>query len=113
MAKAQWRMKKFADNKRQALEFVVGDKVMLKLPHKVLRKFRMGVIHKGLMPKYNGTFEVVKRVGSIAYRLKLPERLKVHPTFHVSLLKPYHEDLEEPARNKPKQTPPNVHKEFE
>ena len=58
------------------------------------------MIHKGLMPKYDGPFEVVKWVGSMAYRLKLSKRLKVHPTFHVSLLKPYHEDLEELAHNK-------------
>jgi hypothetical protein len=95
-------MKKFFDNERQTLEFAIGNKVMLKFPHKVLRKFRRGVIHKGLMPKYDGPFEVVKQVGNVAYRLKLLERLKVHPTFHVRLLKPYHEDLEELARNKPK-----------
>jgi hypothetical protein len=51
LAKAQRRMKKYADAKRRSLEFSVGDKVMLKLPTKVLRKFRMGVIHKGLIPK--------------------------------------------------------------
>jgi hypothetical protein len=113
LAKARQRMKKFADEKRRPLEFAVGDMVMLKLPHKVLRKFRRGIIHKGLMPKYDGPFEVMKRVGSVAYKLKLPERLKIHPTFHVSLLKPYHGDLEEPARNKPRRAPPNVHKEFE
>jgi hypothetical protein len=106
-------MKKFADNRRRALEFAMGNKVMLKLPHKVLKRFRRGVIHKGLMPKYDKPFEVVKRVGRVAYRLKLPERLKVHSTFHVILLKPYHEDLEEPTRNKPKRAPPNVQKEFE
>ncbi|GLT55166.1 hypothetical protein SLA2020_283100 [Shorea laevis] len=70
---------------------------MLKLHHKVLSKFRRGVIHNGLVPKYDGPFEVVKSVGSVAYRLKLPEILKMHPTFHVSLLKPYHEDVEELA----------------
>jgi hypothetical protein len=99
-------MKKFADNRWQALEFAVGDKVMLKLAHKVLRKFRRGVIHKGLMPKYDGPFEVVKGIGNVTYLLKLLERLKVQPTFHVSLLKPYHEDLEEPTCNKSKRAPP-------
>jgi hypothetical protein len=80
-------MKKFAEAKRRPLEFSVGDKVMLKLPTKILRKFRRGVIHKWLIPKYDGPFEIVKRVGNVAYRLKLPERLKVHLTFLVSLLK--------------------------
>ncbi|GLT53152.1 hypothetical protein SLA2020_264420 [Shorea laevis] len=112
-AKARRRMKKFADEKRRPLEFAVGDMAMLKLPHKVLRKFRRGVIHKGLMPKYDGPFEVIKRVGSVAYMLKLLESLKVHPTFHVSLLKLYDWDFEELARNKLRRAPPNVHKEFE
>lgn len=42
-------------------------------------------------------FEVVKRVGKVVYRMKLPKRLEVYPTFHVSILKPYHEDVEETA----------------
>jgi hypothetical protein len=113
LARVHQRMKKFADAKRWPLEFSVGDKVILKLPTKVLMKFRRGVIHKGLISKYDGPFEVVKRVSKVAYRLKLPERLKVHPTFHVSLRKSHHEDVEEPARNKPKRAPPNVQKEFE
>jgi hypothetical protein len=91
----------------------VGDKVMLKSPIKVLRKFHRGVIHKGLIPKYDGPYEVVKKVGKMDYRLKLPESFKVHPTFHVSLLKPHHEDVEEHAQNKPEKTPPNAQKEFE
>jgi hypothetical protein len=77
LAKAQRHMKEFADEKKRSLEFSVGDKVMLKLPTKVLRKFRGGVIHKGMIPKYDGPFEVVKIVGKIAYRLKLSKRLKV------------------------------------
>nr|GFA25003.1 putative reverse transcriptase domain-containing protein [Tanacetum cinerariifolium] len=41
-----------------------------------------------LNPRYVGPFKVIKRVGSIAYKLELPEELsRVHNTFHVSNLK--------------------------
>nr|GEU98681.1 putative reverse transcriptase domain-containing protein [Tanacetum cinerariifolium] len=68
------------------MEFQVGDKVMLKVsPWK-------GVVRFGkrwkLNPRYVGPFKVIVRVGSIAYKLELPEELsRVHNTFHVSNLK--------------------------
>ena len=37
-------------------------------------------------------FEIVKCIGNVAYKLKLPERLKLHLKSHVSFLKPYHHD---------------------
>ncbi|GKE88640.1 hypothetical protein Tco_1566115, partial [Tanacetum coccineum] len=80
------RQKSYADLKRKPMEFQVGDKVMLKVsPLK-------GVIHFGkwgkLNPRYIGPFKVLERVGSIAYKLELPEELsRVHNTFHVSNLK--------------------------
>ncbi|GJX11453.1 putative reverse transcriptase domain-containing protein [Tanacetum coccineum] len=70
---------------------IVGDKVMLKvLPWK-------GVIHfckRGkLNPRYVGPFKVLEKVGSIAYKLELPQELnRVHNTFHVSNLKKYNAD---------------------
>ncbi|GKB10349.1 putative reverse transcriptase domain-containing protein [Tanacetum coccineum] len=71
---------------RKPLEFEVGDWVMLKVsPWK-------GVIHFGkkdkLAPRYVGPFEILERIGHVAYRLRLPEELSgVHDTFHVSALK--------------------------
>nr|GEX41645.1 reverse transcriptase domain-containing protein [Tanacetum cinerariifolium] len=68
------------------MEFEVGDKVMLKVsPWK-------GVIRFGkrgkLSPRYIGPFEIIKRMGLVAYKLELPEKLcGIYSTFHVSNLK--------------------------
>ncbi|GJX27393.1 putative reverse transcriptase domain-containing protein [Tanacetum coccineum] len=76
----------YADNRRKPLEFGVGDQVLLKVsPWK-------GVICFGkkvkLTPRYVGPFEILKKIGPVDYRLKLPEELSsVHDTFHVSKLK--------------------------
>ncbi|GJW70611.1 reverse transcriptase domain-containing protein [Tanacetum coccineum] len=71
---------------RKPLEFQVGDRVLLKVsPWKGVVRFGK----KGkLAPRYVGPFEIVERVGPVAYRLKLPQELScVHDTFHVSNLK--------------------------
>ncbi|GKB70426.1 putative reverse transcriptase domain-containing protein [Tanacetum coccineum] len=83
---ARDRQKSYADNRRKPLEFEVGDQVLLKVsPWKGMIRFRK----KGkLAPRYVGPFEILERIGPIAYRLILPEELSsVHDTFHVSNLK--------------------------
>ncbi|GJW04723.1 reverse transcriptase domain-containing protein [Tanacetum coccineum] len=83
---ARDRQKSYADNRRKPLEFEVGDKVLLKVsPWKGVMRFRK----KGkLAPRYVGPFEILKRIGPVAYRLRLPNELsEVHDTFHVSNLK--------------------------
>ena len=61
------------------------------------------------MQKYIGPVKIAKRIGSVAYKVKLSPNMKMHPVFHVSLLKPYHEGmgesvLEETLRSKAPRT---------
>ena len=65
-------------------------------------------MYRGLIPKCDSPFKVVKKVCNVAYKLKLPERLQIHLTFQVSFLKPYHKDSEDPARNETRRAPPIV-----
>ncbi|GJU49301.1 putative reverse transcriptase domain-containing protein [Tanacetum coccineum] len=79
------RQKSYDDVRHQPLEFQVGDRVMLKVSH------WKGVIYFGkrgkLNPRYIGPFKVLDKVGTVAYRLELPQQLsRVHSTFYVSNL---------------------------
>ena len=67
---AQSRQKSYADTRRKDLEFEVGDKVFLRV-----KPLKGGVVSKKgkkLKPRYIGPFEILKRVGLVAYQLKLP-----------------------------------------
>ena len=83
---ARVRQKSYADVRRKPIEFQVGDKVMLKVsPWKGMIRFGK---HGKLNPRYVGPFEIIERIGPVAYKLELPEELsRVHNTFHVSNLK--------------------------
>nr|GEY76719.1 putative reverse transcriptase domain-containing protein [Tanacetum cinerariifolium] len=77
---ARDRQKSYADLKRKPMEFQVGDRVMLKvLPWKGVVCFsKQGKLN----PKYVRPFKVLAKVGSVAYKLKLPEELsRVHICF--------------------------------
>jgi len=41
---------------------------------------------KKLWPRWIGPYEIIQRVGPVAYKLRLPNNLKIHDVFHVSLL---------------------------
>lgn len=113
LSKAVRRMKKYADAHRRPLAFKVGDMVLLKLTPQIWKKISSKAVHRGLVPKYDGPFEVLKKVGAVAYRLKLPDRLKVHPTFHVSYLKPFQQELLDAGRKQAKRAPPVIRKQFD
>ena len=88
---AQSRQKSYVDVRRRSLEFGVGDHVFLKVMPK------RGVVGFGkrgkLSPRFIGHFEILKRVGTVAYRLALPpSMIGVHEVFHVSMPRKYTPD---------------------
>ena len=80
-------MKQQADQHRCKQSFNVGDWVFLKLqPYKYMSLKNTNKDNK-LSPKYYGPYKVLKNIGSMAYKLKLPTSLRFHLVFHVSCLK--------------------------
>jgi len=88
----QSRKKSYVDRKARDTVYMVGEKVLLTvLPIKGVMRFGK----KGKMsPRYIEPFEVLERVGEVAYRLPLPLSLSgFHPVFYVSMLRKYYRDL--------------------
>ncbi|KAD6796412.1 hypothetical protein E3N88_07308 [Mikania micrantha] len=83
---AQDRQKSYADKRRRPIEFQVGDFVLLKVsPWKGVIRFRK---QGKLSPRFIGPFRITARIGNVAYRLELPEKLSgIHDTFHVAYLR--------------------------
>ena len=83
--------KSYADVRRRPLKFEVGDHVFLKV------MLKRGMVRFGkrrkLSPRFIGPFEILERVGTIAYRFSLPPSMSgVHEVFHVSMLRKYTPD---------------------
>ncbi|GJR10696.1 hypothetical protein Tco_0793348 [Tanacetum coccineum] len=76
----------YIDKRRKPLEFSVNGYVLLKVsPWKGVIRFGKKV---KLAPRFVGPFEIIEKVGPVAYRLDLPKELDgVHDTFHVSNIK--------------------------
>ena len=77
--------------RRRPLEFKVSDRVFLKVMSK------RGVVRFGkpgkLPPRFIGSFEILERIGTFAYRLVLPPIMSgVHEVFHISMLRKYTPD---------------------
>ncbi|XP_015162964.1 uncharacterized protein [Solanum tuberosum] len=82
------RQKSYADLKRCDIEYQVGDRVFLKVyPWKKIMRFGQ---NEKLSPRFIGPYEILGRVGPVAYKLALPpESEKIHNVFHVSMLRRY------------------------
>ena len=77
--------------KRKYIRYEIGDKVFLKVsPWKKVMRFEK----KGkLGPRFISPYEVIEKVGPVAYRLALPPDLeKINNVFHVSMLRRYRSD---------------------
>jgi hypothetical protein len=84
---AQDRQKSYADSNRTHREFKVGDHVFPKV--KASRSsLKLGSCAK-LAVRFCGPFEILERIGPVAYMLALPAYMTLHNVFHVSLLNKY------------------------
>jgi len=110
LEKAHKRYKDFADKSRRKVKFQEGDEVWLNI-----KNFRLpeGLSHK-FLGSYAGPFKMLEKKLFDTYKLEIPENLRVHPTFHVSLLKSIARDASRPNREHNSRPPPDlVHNEPE
>ena len=112
LEKAQKRYEKQVNAGRREVEYEVGQKVLLNVKNFTMPE---GLTPK-FMSKFAGPFPIVERMFKDVYKLELPPEIKVHPTFHVSLLKPFKEDTIWTGRKQVIRPPPDLvgdHLEYE
>jgi hypothetical protein len=81
---SQGKKKKYVDKGRIHREFYIDDHVFLKV--KANRSsLKLGNCSK-LAARYCGLFEILERIGHVAYMISLPASMSIHNTFHVSFL---------------------------
>ncbi|XP_075504478.1 uncharacterized protein LOC142541914 [Primulina tabacum] len=102
----QSRQKSYVDKRRRDLKFAVGDNVFVKVTP---MRGVIGFGKKGkLSPRYIWPFEILERVGTLAYRVAMPLNLAgVHNVFHISMVRKYMLNLSHVMNFEPLQLTPN------
>ena len=77
-----------ANKSRREVKYQVDDQVLLSSNHINLAS-QANQPTKKLQHHFIGPYHVVQKISDVAYKLDLPDSLKIHPVFHVSLLRPY------------------------
>ncbi|KAL3155643.1 hypothetical protein ABBQ32_14151 [Trebouxia sp. C0010 RCD-2024] len=90
MFAAQQRQKHYHDTKGSEAVYQVGAQLLLSTVGLRLKVLSTGT--DKLLPKWVGPFACIERIGNLADKLELPETMRIHDVFHVSLLKPYYND---------------------
>jgi hypothetical protein len=85
---AQSRQKSYHDKRRKSLEFQEGDHVFLRVTP--ITGVGRALKSKKLTPRFIGPYQILERIGEVAYRIALPPSLaNLHEVFHVSQLRRY------------------------
>lgn len=97
--KSQDRQTRYANKLRRDVQYSVGDLVLLssdglKLPSASDQA-------KKFQAKFYGPYKVLEVMSDLTYKLDLPRHMRIHPVFHVSKLKLFHDDPRHPDKPEP------------
>ncbi len=86
LQQSQLKQKAWYDKKARARTFQPGEQVLLLLPSS----------YNKLLAKWQGPFQVKRKVGSVTYEIEIPSRQQPLQIFHVNMLKKWHERASQP-----------------
>ena len=107
IAEAQDRQAHYANQHRREDDFQEGEMVLLSTAN-ITTDIDARRPSRKLNPRFIGPYRIVKMVSPVAFKLELPPKMKIHPVFHVSLLRKYQQNPEEFSERHQPPPPPVV-----